>query len=97
MRRIEANWEPMDRGKGSINRRVLIAARRRDTGLITVNEDAAESSGLICSLENELVLSTIKEEMVVYIHLLQTLICRFCLSADLAINGHIIPDVLMNI
>jgi hypothetical protein len=47
--------------------------------------------------ENELVLSTIKEEMMVYIHLLQTLICRFCLSADLAINGHIIPDVLMKI
>jgi hypothetical protein len=47
--------------------------------------------------ENELVLSTMKEEMVVYIHLLQTLICRFCLSADLAINGHIIPDVLMKI
>jgi hypothetical protein len=47
--------------------------------------------------EMELVLSTMKEEIVVYIHLLQTFICRFCLSADLAINGHIIPDVLMNI
>jgi hypothetical protein len=47
--------------------------------------------------EMELILSIITKDVSVYIHLQQILICRFCLSADLAINGYIIPDVLINI
>ena len=62
-----------------------------------INGDAEESFRGQSVGEMELVLSTITKDVSVYIHLQQTLICRFCLSADLVINGHIIPDVLMNI
>jgi hypothetical protein len=79
-------------------RRRIDSHRKIETLLYSVvNGDAMESFRGQSVGEMELVLSTMKEEIVVYIHLLQTLICRFCLSADLAINGHIIPDVLMNI
>jgi hypothetical protein len=46
--------------------------------------------------ENELVLSTMKEEMVVYIHLLQTLICSVEMSAECTQDEYL-PNQLLNV